>query len=49
MGKISACDRCDYRPRTADGHVVVLNDGVDEYSEPIVYVRCYNCGHEWVE
>lgn len=45
----SACDRCGYRPRMGDGQHVILDEGLDELEQTILYVRCYNCGEEWVE
>jgi uncharacterized Zn finger protein len=43
------CDRCGYRPRMSDAQHVILDKGIDELHETILYVRCYECGHEWVE
>lgn len=43
------CDKCEYRPRADDVGMIVLDEGLDELEETILYVRCYRCGHEWVE
>lgn len=32
-----------------DGQHVILDEGLDESEQLILYVRCYNCGQEWVE
>jgi hypothetical protein len=49
MAQVSACDVCGYRPRVGDRHKVILDTGLDEVGETILYVRCYDCGNEWVE
>ncbi len=43
------CDDCGYRPQRRDAQNIILNKGTDNYEVPIVYVRCYKCGHEWIE
>jgi len=48
MAQASACDHCGYRPRVGDRHEV-LDVGLDQLEQTIIYVRCYNCGAEWVE
>jgi Zn ribbon nucleic-acid-binding protein len=51
MALASACDVCSYRPRDADCVLVETTDRIGSMVEEIevLYVRCYNCGHEWVE
>ena len=51
MALASACDVCSYRPRDADCVVVQTLDRLSEDAKEIdvLYVRCYTCGHEWVE
>lgn len=49
MAQDFACDRCGYRPRRGDMHQVVLDTGLDASGELVFYVRCYDCGNEWVE
>ena len=48
MSQASACDVCGYRPRVGDKHEV-LDEGLDQLEVKIIYVRCYDCGNEWVE
>ena len=48
MARACVCDICGYRPRGGDQHKV-LDAGIDEIGMEIIYVRCYNCGNEWVE
>ncbi len=44
------CDHCGYFPQKRDSHKqVILDTGKDNLEVTIVYVRCYECGHEWVE
>lgn len=43
------CENCGYHPRSADAAHVILDEGVDQLENKIIYVRCYNCGNEWVE
>jgi len=43
------CDQCGYHPRASDKQHIILNEGADNYEVPIVYVRCYRCGDEWIE
>jgi uncharacterized Zn finger protein len=43
------CEVCGYRPRKKDVNLVVMNEGADQYEYTIEHVRCYECGHEWVE
>lgn len=43
------CDVCAYRPQSGDAQNIILEEGVDNKEIPIVYVRCYRCGHEWIE
>jgi hypothetical protein len=43
------CDVCTYKPRSKDAQNIVLETGKDSKEETILYVRCYRCGHEWVE
>jgi DNA-directed RNA polymerase subunit RPC12/RpoP len=51
MALVSACDVCGYRPRLEDTAKVETTRRIGEDSETIevLYVRCYHCGHEWVE
>jgi hypothetical protein len=51
MALASACDVCSYRPRDADCLFVQTVDRLDEHAKEItvLHVRCYDCGHEWVE
>lgn len=48
MAAECVCDRCGYHPREGDRHEV-LDVGLDQLDQVIEYVRCYNCGNEWVE
>jgi uncharacterized Zn finger protein len=43
------CDQCGYHPQKRDAAQVILEEGTDNLEVPIVYVRCYQCGHEWIE
>ncbi len=47
----SDCDKCGYMPKLEDVSVVDISYGGHYPDEPyIVYhVRCYHCGHEWVD
>lgn len=49
MAQDFACDVCGYRPRVGDRHEVILDRGFDQEGEIVYYVRCYECGNEWVE
>lgn len=49
MAQDCVCDVCGYRPRVGDRHNVILDTGIDECGVEILYVRCYECGNEWVE
>jgi len=51
MALASACDVCSYRPRDGDCVIVQTADRIGEDANEIsvLYVRCYECGHEWVE
>ena len=48
MAQDCVCDECGYHPRVGDKYSV-LDVGLDQLDEKIYYVRCYNCGNEWVE
>ncbi len=43
------CDQCGYRPQRRDAQNLVLDQGKDNLDVDIIYVRCYQCGHEWIE
>ena len=43
------CDHCGYHPRRADAQHIVIDQGKDNLGVTILYVRCYECGAEWIE
>lgn len=43
------CDQCGYHPRASDAQHIVLDKGLDSKDIVILYVRCYECGAEWIE
>ena len=47
------CEVCGYRPRKTDANRVEVRATLelDQDAEWVAvdHVRCYNCGHEWVE
>ena len=43
------CEFCGYQPRLNDAQNIILDVGKDNKDITILYVRCYECGAEWVE